>query len=299
MGTVPPKPRSPPPGANWTACDTLPSPPGSGPLPKAFPLILALLLASPSPAPAGGPGLDLRLGLSARTFDYEEFDERNASLDREEGRLPGVAAALGYRSGPWSLDAALQWSHGEADYRSPGATTVTDEEILDLELLAGRRLFGSEASSLHLLAGVGYRTWWRDIRSTASADGLDETYRWGYGLLGLRGAHVLDQCTLLTAELAMTRTIDPRIEVDFLRFYDDADLDLGIDNGFRARLVLERSLGPDISLSLMPWYERWKLGRSDDAVLTSGGTPIGRIHEPRSETRDYGVQVTLGWRFGG
>jgi len=264
---------------------------------KVLPLTLALLTL-PGPATAG-PGLDLRLGLSTLAFDYEEFDDQGVSLDREKGWLPGVAAGLGYDSGPWSFDAGLRWNLGEADYRSPGATTVTDEEILDLELTAGLRLFGGEESPIQLLAGIGYHTWWRDIRSTAGADGLEETYRWGYGLLGLRGAHPLDRQTRLTAELAMTRTLHPRMEVDFLRVYDDADLDLGIDNGFRARLGVERELRPGMSLRIQPWFEVWKLGRSADADLTRGGIPVGSVHEPRSETRDYGIQVTLGWRYGG
>ncbi len=271
----------------------------TGLLPKGLALILALL-ACPCPAPAGGPGgSELRLGFSALAFDYEEFDDLGASLDREEGWLPGAVVQYAYQADAWLVDAGLLWLDGEADYSSPAAQSITEEEILDLELRAGWRLSGPERAPLHLLAGFGYRTWWRNIRSTASADGVDETYRWGYGLLGLRGARQLDRQTRLIADFAATRTIAPRMKVSFRRVFDDADLDLRAKNGFRARLTMERTLRPGMTLSLSPWYEYWQLGRSADEPLLSGGVPVGSVYEPRSESHNFGIQLALGWRFSG
>lgn len=264
-------------------------------------LILALSVC-PLPLPAAAAGEtsgSVWLGLTALEFDYEEFDDRGDRLDREQGLLPGVVLGASYESEQWLAEGNLQLLSGDIDYDSPTVDSKTTEEILDLTLIGGTRLFVNGNERLDLIAGAGYRKWSRDIHSTLEADGLDETYRWGYGLIGVRGEHRVDSQTRLLADLYMTRTVKPNLEVSFVRHFDDTRLDLGAENGFRATLALQRNLGHGKTLWLKPWYEYWKLGRSADAALLSNGIRAGTVFEPDSETRNYGVNIGLSWIFPG
>ena len=103
----------------------------------------------------------------------------------------------------------------------------------------------------------------------------------------------------MVADVQLTRTANPEIDVQFGANYDDVSLDLGEETGFKASFTLLRKMGGGASLWLTPWYEYWELGRSSDADLYRNGEPIGTVWEPRSETHNYGVNLGVRWQFGG
>lgn len=262
-------------------------------------LILVLsIIPLPAMAYGGDTTTSAWLGATAVDFDYEEFDADDNSLDREEGWLPGVNAGAGLAGERWFVESGLQWSSGRADYHSPAVDSETDEQILNLEASAGTPLYAAGRQRASLVAGAGYRKWQRDIHSTPAASGLDETYRWFYWLLGLRGEHGFDARTRVVMDVQLTRTVNPEIKVRFKADYDDATLDLGEETAFKASLALHRKLGRRASLWLMPWYERWDLGRSKVEDLYRNGVPVGTVMEPRSETRNYGVSLGIRWEWG-
>ncbi|MCU7916636.1 MAG: porin family protein [Candidatus Thiodiazotropha sp. (ex Gloverina cf. vestifex)] len=238
------------------------------------------------------------LGLSVLDFDYEEFDDRGISLDRERGLLPGLNAGVNAQRGEWLFETRLLWLSGNVDYTSATAASRTDEDILNLELTTGYRIQTTKEQQFYLVAGAGYRKWWRNIHSTATASGLDETYDWSYGLLGLRGEQTLNNQTQLVADLQLTRTINPGINVHFISNFNDVSLNLQEETGYRFRLTLNRQVGESTSFWVAPWYEYWKLGRSNNTALYSNQIQIGSVFEPRSETRNFGINLGVRWRFG-
>ncbi|MCU7851054.1 MAG: hypothetical protein KZQ80_02455 [Candidatus Thiodiazotropha sp. (ex Monitilora ramsayi)] len=264
------------------------------------PLLILALAVFPPFLPADDNGLfdSVRFGFATFDFDYEEFDDNGLSLDWEDGLLPGLDAGAAIVRERWRFDASLLWLSGVVDYGSPAASSKTDTDILNLELTAGYGFYTTERQNLSLVAGAGYRKWWRNIRSTPTANGLDEIYDWGYGLLGLRGKQRLNQQTHLTGELYLTRVVNPGLDVRFISHFDNAELDLGEEMGFRIRFTLDRQLNRSTTFWVSPWYEYWELGRSNDAPLFSNGIQVGTLFEPRSETRNFGVNLGLSWRFG-
>ena len=266
-----------------------------------FTLLLPLLLLYPLTAVSGVKESNKYawLGFTALNFDYEEFDDLGISLDREDGVLPGISLGLGAESGSWFAEAGFIWHSGSVDYYSPSVTSKTDEDILDIGLSTGVWIFNSESLRAGFLAGVGSREWQRNIRSTATASGLDETYRWGYGTLGLRWQQAIGEKTKIVADIQLTRTINPEIDVHFKSGFDDIELDLGEANGHRFYITLLKQLGDKASLMIYPWYEYWELGRSADTTLFANGIPSGTVFEPRSETRNYGLTIGVRWMFGG
>jgi hypothetical protein len=257
----------------------------------------SLLLVPAAGTAASDPHLQLDawLGAGALDFDYRESDS-GVVLDREEGVLPGLNAGLRLAQGALFAEGELRVAGGHVDYRSATVTTRTDETILDTDLIAGYTPYVRDRASLALYAGLGYRHWQRDIRSTATASGLDETYRWGYGSLGVRATRAVGARGQLRADLRLTRTLAPEITIDYTAGYDTQTLQPGGENGLRAAIGYEHRVRDGISLFVSPWYEYWKLGRSDTGLLLQNGIPVGTVFEPRSTTRNLGINAGVRWR---
>ena len=267
--------------------------------PLSLAVVAWLLVLMPALTRAGDDGamhLDAWLGAGVTDFDYEEFDQ-GVSLDREEGYLPGLNAGLRLARGRMFAETALEAWSGDVDYASATVITTTDEDILDWNVIAGRDLFAQADQRLGLYAGLGYRHWQRDIRSTPTASGLDETYRWWYASVGLRAESAVTPRVNFQADLQLRRTLDPQIDVRFKSGQDDITLDLGEANGARAAFTLEGRADHGMTLFVTPWFEYWRLGRSANALLTQNGVPVGTVFEPRSRTHDLGINAGVRWRL--
>ena len=234
-------------------------------------------------------------------FDYKEY-ENGERLNHEHGTLYGLAG--GVQAGWNALSIEGELSGFGNDVRYDGQTqagtpvkTHTDEQILDALARAGWRFRRQERLQYQLFGGLGYRYWDRDIRSTPTASGVRETYTWWYALLGGRGLYHSNQRTTWLAEARLTRPLDPEIEVDFRGGPDDARLDLGSEPGVRLSLAWRHEMASGWRLGIMPFYTAWDIGRSEDRPLKQNGVVVGRVFEPRSETRTYGIQASLGVSF--
>jgi hypothetical protein len=176
-------------------------------------------------------------------------------------------------------------------------TTRTDEDIVDGSALAGVQFALTRGFGSAVFAGAGYRNWQRDIRSTRSATGLSETYDWWYGLLGVKGSYAASERMSWTLDLRLIRPVNPSIRVKFRNALDDTTLQLGEKTGYRLAVAWHFSLTDRAGLRITPFYEQWKLGRSSTRSLTQNGTVVGSLYEPRSETRNRGLIVGLGYTF--
>jgi hypothetical protein len=261
--------------------------------------LLCLLAGVPLLAAAGVQDrvTTVRAGFTAQSFHYRENDTDGSFLDREQGWMPGIHADVERDFGTWLAGAGLDWSAGAVDYASPGADSTSDADIRQLETRVGLPLLRHAGDRLHVITGLGVREWRRDIRSIPGVFGLDETYRWGYALLGVRGEHLLVPGLRLTLDAQLTRTLRPTIKVEFYNGWDSARLDLGARTGYRIRLSLERRIDERCSFWLAPWYEYWELGRSADADVTAAGAVVNRVAEPRSETGIFGLSAGIRWHF--
>jgi len=59
------------------------------------------------------------------------------------------------------------------------------------------------------------------------------------------------------------------------------------------RYTMSRTAG----LTVEPFVESFALGRSATAPLTSNGAAVGTVNEPRSDTRNYGLVISVSQRF--
>jgi hypothetical protein len=239
-----------------------------------------------------------RIGLSALEFGYKEFSDNGALVDRERGGLPGLAAALTRTQGRWFATGEVSYFSGAARYRGQtqsGAplNTRTEEKLLDIQMQTGRwyRLRGDIDWSVY--AGLGYHRWQRDIKPIENVNGLFEIYNWGYGILGTKAFIYKSGKWEGGIDLRLNRTIFPKIRVDFKGIYDDAHLDLGGRFGTRLSLPWRYRFSQDTAFAFEPYMESWNLGRSPNKPLTQNGALAGHVFEPRSETHNYGMSVSV------
>jgi hypothetical protein len=268
-------------------------------------VVLILLACLPGAANAAQDEVrkpvDAWLGPSVMDFDYKEYDN-GGRLDHEHGTLYGLTGGLQAAREALLLEGEISWFGNDVNY--DGQTqdgvpvrTRTDERILDGQARVGWRFRRQDKLQYQLYGGLGYRDWQRDIRSTPAAPGVKETYTWWYALIGGRGLYHVNQRTTWLAEAQLMRPVDPEIEVNFKNDLDDTRLDLGSKPGVRLSLAWRHELVSGWRLEIMPFYTAWDIGRSQSRSLKQNGVVVGSLYEPRSETRNYGIQARLGVSF--
>jgi len=259
-------------------------------------ILACLLLACPGPvlSTTDELGMDYWLAFSVQDFDYTETFDDGSTADSEAGLIPGVNLGLSLWQDRLFAETTLSAWSGNVGYHGP-ADTVTGEDLLDWNVLAGAEVYRHTSTAVDVYAGAGYRYWERGIRSTTTLSGLFETYDWWYGLLGVRLQRETGESVRLGADIRLLRPVDPGIEVEFASGFDDKELDLGEKTGVRVALMLENKLDGRFRYFISPWFEYWELGRSRTEPLLQGSIPIGTVFEPESEARNFGVNIGLIW----
>jgi hypothetical protein len=269
-----------------------------------------LLLAAPalfaSGDEAGGSGWQLHAAVSVVDFQYKEFGDNGALLDREDGWLPGVVLGFSRPRGEWLFTVEAAIFDGDIDYEGHTTsgvpiTTRTSTRIVDLHARAEWWHWKISGWQVAPYGALGYYGWDRDIQPTRTpagtpVGGVYEYYEWGYAALGAKMS-TGNADSRWTADLRWWRTLDPRLSIDFHGLYDRKVLDLGERNGLRLGLAWQHQVTTGPTLSLEAWHDAWALGRSRDETLRQGGVPVGIVYEPKSETRHFGVRAGLQYAF--
>lgn len=248
-------------------------------------------------------GLNLSIGSDFQRFDYREYSDQGNLLDRENGMLPGLLIGIGCSQGSWQIAGQLSYHAGGVTYTGQtngGApiSTTTDQKTIDVELRAGYRFQQAQQIRPTLYLGVANHFWRRDIQPTYTASGmpvrgLQETYRWWQAFLGATLSGYKTSFIDWGLDARLTRIIAPKIEVDYSGLYDNSQLDLGGRWGFRLALPMSYSMRRSTTLVIEPYLEKYALGRSSSAQLTSQGVVKGAVFEPDSIGGNYGVTVGL------
>jgi len=77
--------------------------------------------------------------------------------------------------------------------------------------------------------------------------------------------------------------------------YDDTQVNLGNEFGVRFAIPIKIKIRKH-SLIVAPYYEIIDIGKSNTVRVTSGGAATTTfIYEPRSETRNIGINITWVW----
>lgn len=245
-------------------------------------------------------GLELSLGIAFGYLDYEETDIDGRRLNRETGVLPGLVASVSETAGPWRAELAGSYFAAEVDYDGVTnlgnpARTHTDARISDLSLSVAHRLAVTQQHPVDITVGLGWRRWQRDIQSTPTATGVDETYDWPYVHLGVISEWPLHTGTV-RGGLRLQQSMAPRLDARFGGGASINDLEPDAKLGTRLNLAWISKLSATRSIVIESWYETWRFDASAPGTVFQAGVPVGTAFEPASDTHFVGLSLSYrGW----
>lgn len=255
----------------------------------------------------------LEIGVGLMAFDYAEFDDNNVFIDGETGLIPGVIVKLKTNKRIYyEWEGSVYYNQIEYDGQTQGGTPVktdSDALIMDTHFKIGLNLNPSFDRGQKLYGGMGYRYWYRNILSGRDINrnpvaGLLEEYRWFYGLLGYEVHFDASNNVKVGFDFRLTKMFNAKMDVDFLGFkgYDNTSVKLGNKVGARLAMPVAIKMRHS-SLVVTPFYEIIDIGKSNTVALTRNGNLIDDnsdgfydgVLEPRSETRNVGVEFIWSW----
>ena len=249
---------------------------------------------------AHGAGIEATVAPAVLDFGYKEYADSGALLNREDGPLPGLVMELARRFGAWRLSGEGRLFSGTVDHVGQTnlgvpITTRTDEKLYALTLRIAREVnIGSAQIAPYV--GYGYQEWHRSIDAThtsagAPVSGLSEVYTWKVAEIGALVSALRYGRFTGGVDVRVFRVVDPEVRVRFTTGFDDARLSLGEKSGRHLGLSGTYMLAERTRVRVDFYQERWAFGRSSSEQLTSGGAIVGSVFEPRSETRNTGLNV--------
>jgi len=256
--------------------------------------------------------VEYHFGAGLLKFDYAEYNDSNVFLDGETGFIPGIVLKRKqhYQRSYIELVGQLHANTIQYDGQTQGGTplqTKSDAVIFDTHFKLG--IHFSEVRDHGVYAGLGYRYWFRNIRSGYDINGnpvagLLEHYYWLYGLFGYTANFMVSENVKVGFDIRQTNMINAKMDIDFLGYcdYDNTSVNLGNKSGTRFAVPIHVKM-KNSSLSVSPYYEVLDIGKSNTVMLTRNGSLVdcnadgyfdGAL-EPRSETRNIGIEVTWLW----
>jgi hypothetical protein len=174
--------------------------------------------------------------------------------------------------------------------------TRTEEKLLRSGFAIKRKISAALLPAFDIVSGLSYCRWERDIKGKDGVNGLYENYQWWEAQFGLMMPIESGLNREWRFEISLLYTINPSLKVD-IPGYDDPTLDLGERFGLRFRAKHTWWTPSGLGYTLGVFVEGWSFGRSEDEPLFQNGVVVGTVHEPRSESRDWGLILSVSQRF--
>ena len=241
----------------------------------------------------------LTLSPSLLHFDYTEFSTTDAVLDRELGWLPGIEARLSHAiTADWLIRAHTSYYQGIVDYDGQTQSGTPHTTNTDTKLFRfGGQIERVVYKKINLFIRVQSHQWQRDINDNNNISGIDETYKWTEYSIGINSEILISPKDVLNLEAGFLITRNATLDVDLSRVDSGSTtLDLGDGSGARLNLGWKRTSENNINYGLSVFFEGWNFGRSN-TKQTHGGSSSVFVTEPRSETRNIGLQFNFEYTF--
>ncbi len=248
---------------------------------------------------------EYQIGGGLMYFNYAEYNNNNVFLDGETGFIPGILHKLKISGNRvyGELVGKLYGNTINYDGQTQSGTPVKTNSIaiiLDVHFKLGFNF--SRGRNHGPYTGLGYRYWYRKILSGRDINGnpvagLLEEYYWYYGLLGYAANFNVSEKVKVGFDIRHTQMINAKMDVNFLGYnnYDNTQVNLGNESGLRLAFPIKVKMRKH-SLIVSPYYEIIDIGKSNSVGVTIGGAPTATvIYEPRSETRNVGIEITWLW----
>jgi hypothetical protein len=243
---------------------------------------------------------DMDVYALAESFTWKEFDAGGRFL-KESGPRYGVGFAYTHEF-PYhlTLKPRIELNGGEVDYDGqtnavpPAAVSTTTKYFgLKFEMDLGDRITPSQSFVLEPFAGLGIRSWSRDIENSIAADGsfargYTENWTSFYGRLGVRGDLSLGEMNKLFLEAGV------KLPVYTENYIDDSNVSreaLTLKPGNKPSLFAEAGVKLHL-FKISAFYDSMRFKKSPTVVVydpTRGGY-VG-YYQPKSEADMFGLKI--------
>jgi hypothetical protein len=229
--------------------------------------------------------------LKAESFTWKEFNDSGARLLKESGPIYGVGLSVKsddiYKL--LTLKAKGELFGGSVDYdgqTQAGTPVKTDTDYLGfkIETDGGWKFILKEKSSLEPFAGLGFRWWIRDLKSTSSAIGYEEKWWSFYARLGIHGDHIFSNQLKAFVNAGVKLPIHNENKAD-LRVIGLSTVTL--EPGKEASVFAELGLKWKM-LKASVFYEDMRFSKSDIVRIGSA-----QVWQPESKADIFGLNVGL------
>lgn len=247
-------------------------------------------------------GDELKVLVSLLSMEYVETSRNGSFLDSEKSDYDAIAGVeLGYKmefgSGHGgadvsALEMSLEYLSGDSDYDGYLQSTTTGALISTYKTTTKNTIIEprvrwvetkrGEAYDVGVFVSLGYRDWVRDM--SGDRYGSKETYRWGYGDVGLR-VMVHDGDWHIGFEGAYRKAFWATMRAEFM---GGLDFDLGEVWGYEMRVPLVWDVSKSMSVELSYEFDYWEIGASN---VVSG------YYEPDSTTNNGIIKAGLVYRW--
>ncbi len=225
------------------------------------------------------------------SFTWKEFDDSGGEFLEESGPIFGAGITAKGLIQPLTIKGRAELFSGSVDYdgqTQAGMSVTSDTEYLGgkVEADLGWLIVIDETFALEPFAGIGYRWWERDIKSTGTAIGYIENWWSSYVRLGLRSESEISTQSKLFAEVGAKIAIKNENEVDLTEIgLPLITVEPANATAFFAEIGLR---GEPFVISL--FYEGLRFKKSDMVIVSAGPAILG-FTQPESEADIFGLNA--------
>ncbi|MBN2539580.1 MAG: autotransporter domain-containing protein [Deltaproteobacteria bacterium] len=242
-------------------------------------------------APAVTAATEADIYVKFESFTWKEYSDGGSQLLKESGPIStlGVSIKSDFANS-LTLKAKGELFMGSIDYdgQTQAGTPVntdTDYSGFKIEADIGKIFMVAEKSSLEPFAGLGWKSWLRDLKSTSNAFGYEETWSIVYAQLGVRGDRVFSKQLKIFAEAGLNFPI-----------YNENVVDLGgstvtIEPGKEVSLFAEAGFKWR-NLKASFFYEGMRFSKSGVEFIEYAGDIYG-FYQPESKADIFGVRIGI------
>jgi len=243
---------------------------------------------------------DMDVYALAESFTWKEFDDRGQFL-KESGSRFGVGFAYVHEfPNQLTLKPGIELNGGEVDYDGqtnavpPAAVSTTTNYFgLKFEVDLGGRIRPSQSFVIEPFAGLGIRSWSRDIDDSIAGNGsfvrgYTESWTSFYGRLGVRGEQYLGEMNKLFLEAGVKLPVYTENHIDDDAVSREA---LTLKPGNKPSLFAEAGVKLHL-FKISAFYDSMRFKKSPTVVAydpTLGGY-VG-FYQPKSKADMFGLKI--------
>jgi hypothetical protein len=230
------------------------------------------------------------------------YKEKSIAV-KTQGTFIGLRGSYTYHTDThWMFRAEGAAAWGDTDYSSGSTGSIDNIQDGEYEarFLAGYDFIDDYNRMYTVYSGFGWRRLDDDgggTISTTGAHGYDRQANYYYLPLGIEGAETFENGWTIggtfEGDFIISGTQKSDLSTAFST-YSDVSNDQNEGWGLRGSLKFLKNT-PNYDFLIEPFFRLWRVDTSETSTVTVSGVAAGYGIEPKNETTEYGLNLSLLW----